>query len=130
MLRIACRGKKLTIKKSHDSEEHGLNFIGLICQLFNSFYFEHFTTSILPLKYLSLKRNATFTNAINTGTSTNGPITAAKATPELIPKTAMATAMANSKLLLAAVNDKLAVFAYPALNLFPIKKEIKNMITK
>ena len=33
-------------------------------------------------------------------------MTAANATPELIPKTATATAMANSKLLLAAVNDK------------------------
>ena len=40
------------------------------------------------------------------GTSTNGPITAAKAAPELIPKTAIATAMANSKLLLDAVKDK------------------------
>jgi hypothetical protein len=38
-----------------------------------------------------------------TGTSTREPITAANASPELIPKTAMATAMANSKLLLAAV---------------------------
>ena len=57
-------------------------------------------------KYFFLNQNATFTNAIITGTSTNGPITAAKASPELIPKTAMATAMASSKLLLAAVNDK------------------------
>jgi hypothetical protein len=40
------------------------------------------------------------------GTSTSGPITAAKAAPELIPKTAIATAIANSKLLLDAVNDK------------------------
>ena len=31
-------------------------------------------------------------------------MTAVKATPELIPKTATATAIANSKLLLAAVN--------------------------
>jgi hypothetical protein len=42
------------------------------------------------------------TNPIITGTSTIGPITAAKAWPEEIPKTATATAMANSKLLLAA----------------------------
>ena len=33
-------------------------------------------------------------------------MTAAKAAPELIPNTAMATAIANSKLLLDAVNDK------------------------
>jgi hypothetical protein len=37
-------------------------------------------------------------------------MTAAKAAPELIPKTAIATAIASSKLLLAAVNDKVAVF--------------------
>ena len=33
-----------------------------------------------------------------------------KRLPELIPKTATATAMANSKLLLAAVNDTVAFF--------------------
>src|SRR5690554_7636936 len=55
------------------------------------------------LKYLSRNQNETLTNAINTGTSTNGPITPAKAWPELRPKTAIATAMANSKLLPAAV---------------------------
>jgi hypothetical protein len=55
-------------------------------------------------KYLTLNLNATFTSEISTGTSTNGPITAANASPEFIPKTATATAMANSKLLLAAVN--------------------------
>ena len=38
-----------------------------------------------------------------TGTSTNGPITAANAAPELIPNTATATAMASSKLFEAAV---------------------------
>ena len=41
-----------------------------------------------------------------TGTSIRGPITAAKAAPELIPKTATATAMASSKLLLAAVKAR------------------------
>ena len=43
-----------------------------------------------------------------TGTSTSGPMTAAKASPELMPKTATATAMASSKLLLAAVNERVA----------------------
>ena len=43
------------------------------------------------------------------GTSTKGPMTAAKAAPELMPKTATATAMANSKLLLAAVKESVAV---------------------
>jgi hypothetical protein len=38
-------------------------------------------------------------------TSTNGPITAAKASPELMSK----NAMASSKLLLAAVNESAAV---------------------
>lgn len=39
----------------------------------------------------------------------SGPTTAAKATPESIPKIAMATAMANSKLFPAEVNAMLAV---------------------
>jgi hypothetical protein len=52
-----------------------------------------------------------FTNKINTGTSTNGPITAANATPEFIPKTPIATAIPNSKLLPAAVNAKDVDFA-------------------
>ena len=36
-------------------------------------------------------------------------MTAVKASPELMPKTATATAMASSKLLLAAVKDRVAV---------------------
>jgi len=51
-------------------------------------------------KYFVLNFKATLTSARSTGTSTKGPITAANASPELIPKTAMATAIANSKLLL------------------------------
>ena len=54
-------------------------------------------------KYLPLIQIATFTRPIRTGTSTRGPITAANATPESIPKTATATAMASSKLFDAAV---------------------------
>lgn len=50
----------------------------------------------------------TFTRLIKTDTSTNGPITATNTSLELIPNTAIATAMANSKLLLAALNDKVA----------------------
>ena len=42
---------------------------------------------------------------MKTGTSTNGPITAAKASPEFIPKTAIDVAIANSKLLPVAVNE-------------------------
>ena len=38
-------------------------------------------------------------------------MTAANAAPELMPKTATATAMASSKLLLAAVNDSVALFS-------------------
>lgn len=60
-------------------------------------------------KYLSRNQSETLTSAIKTGTSTNGPITAAKASPEFIPNTAMATAIASSKLLLAAVNESVAV---------------------
>ena len=47
---------------------------------------------------------------MSTGTSTSGPMTAAKAWPEFRPKTAMATAMASSKLFEAAVKERVAVF--------------------
>jgi hypothetical protein len=47
--------------------------------------------------------------AIITGTSTSGPITAANAAPELMPNTDTATAMANSKLFEAAVNESVVV---------------------
>lgn len=43
--------------------------------------------------------------AINTGTSTKGPITVVNATGEANPNVAIATANANSKLLPAAVNE-------------------------
>src|SRR5690606_28513574 len=61
-------------------------------------------------KYFRWNQSATFTNPISTGTSTSGPMTAAKAAPCPIPKTAIATAMASSKLLLAAVKLSVAVF--------------------
>ena len=77
-----------------------------------------------------LNRKATLTRAIMTGTSTNGPITAAKASPELIPKMAIATAMANSKLLLAAVNDRVVDCAYVAPTFLLIKNEPTNIIIK
>ena len=47
---------------------------------------------------------ATLTSRIKTGTSRSGPITVAKAWPELIPKMAMATAIASSKSLEAAAH--------------------------
>lgn len=61
------------------------------------------------MKYFRLKLNATLTSPIITGTSTNGPITAVNASPEFIPNTAIATAIASSKLLLAAVKESVAV---------------------
>ena len=48
---------------------------------------------------------------MSAGTSINGPITHAKATPDFIPNTAIATAMANSKLFPAAVKDRVADFS-------------------
>src|SRR4030042_6315628 len=54
-------------------------------------------------KYFLLNHKATLTRLIKTGTSIRGPMTAAKAWPESIPKTATATAMASSKLFDAAV---------------------------
>ena len=44
------------------------------------------------------------------GTSTKGPITAVKACPEFIPKTAIATAIASSKLFPEAVKAIVVVF--------------------
>ena len=67
--------------------------------------------SAIYAENLCLSFKATFTSPINTGTSTKGPITAAKAAPELIPKTDIATAIASSKLLLAAVKERVAVLA-------------------
>src|SRR5690606_30459900 len=61
-------------------------------------------------KYFRWKYSATFTSAISTGTSTSGPITAANAAPCAIPNVPTATAIASSKLLLAAVNDSVTVF--------------------
>ena len=55
------------------------------------------------MKNLPLNFNATLTRAIRMGTSRSGPITVAKAWFEAIPKIATATAIANSKSLLAAV---------------------------
>lgn len=50
------------------------------------------------------------TSRIRTGTSTNGPITPANACPLFNPNTAMATAIANSKLFPVAVKAIEAVF--------------------
>jgi hypothetical protein len=57
-------------------------------------------------KYFRWKKNATLTSPIMTGTSTSGPITAANAAPELMPNTATATAIANSKLFEAVDSGK------------------------
>jgi len=59
-------------------------------------------------KYFLPIHNETLTSPISTGTSTKGPITAAKAAPWWIPKVATATAIASSKLLDAAVNESVA----------------------
>ena len=63
-------------------------------------------------KYLRLNQIATFTRLMSTGTSTSGPMTAANACPESIPKTATATAIANSKLFDAAVKLKVVDCSY------------------
>jgi hypothetical protein len=57
-----------------------------------------------------LAQSETLTSPIMTGTSTRGPTTAANAAPEWMPNTATATAIASSKLLLAAVNESVADF--------------------
>ena len=62
------------------------------------------------LKYFFLSHIATLTKAINTGTSTKGPITVVNATGDAKPNVAIATASANSKLFPAAVKEIAAVF--------------------
>ena len=66
--------------------------------------------SLFPPYHLFLSQNETFTSEIRTGTSTSGPITVANAAGDAIPKTAIATAIASSKLLDAAVNESEADF--------------------
>src|SRR5690606_36044080 len=63
----------------------------------------------VEVKYRLPSHNATCTKAISTGTSTKGPMTVAKATGEASPNAAMPTAMASSKLLLAAVKASAVV---------------------
>ena len=53
--------------------------------------------------------NATCTRPISTGTSTSGPMTVAKATSDAMPKIAIATAMASSKLFPYAVNARVVL---------------------
>ena len=53
---------------------------------------------------MTLKVEGHIDESTTTGTSTKGPMTAANATPELMPNTETATAIASSKLLEAAVN--------------------------
>ena len=59
---------------------------------------------------ISASLTQTGDNTCAAATSTSGPMTAVKATPELRPNTATATAMASSKLLPAAVKATVAVF--------------------
>ena len=54
---------------------------------------------------------------INAGTSTSGPMTPANASPEFKPKTAIETAIANSKLLPAAVKDIAAFLSFSCFKL-------------
>ena len=75
-------------------------------------------------------RRTYLTNKINTGTSINGPITAAKASPELMPNTEIATAIANSKLFPVAVNAIEVDLSYGTPLCLVNQNEEKNIITK
>lgn len=66
-----------------------------------------------PDEVASPYQKATLTKAISAGTSAGGPITPTNASPEFNPSTATATAIANSKLLLTAVKERVAVWAQP-----------------
>ena len=67
---------------------------------------------------------------IKAGTSTKGPITPAKACPEFKPKTAMATAIANSKLLPVAVKEMETFILYSAPIALHKKNPMKNIKVK
>lgn len=58
---------------------------------------------------LPRQARATWTRPISTGASMSGPTTPDRAWPQVTPKAAMATAMAGSKVLAAAVNASVAV---------------------
>ena len=75
-------------------------------------------------------QSETLTKPIKTGTSTKGPITAANAWPEFIPKTPIVTAIANSKLLLAAVKESVAVSEYMNPKNQDKRNDIPNIIKK
>ena len=95
------------------SGDHVLLYLPLRCPLLDDCTpllagLEGMGSACVP-KYFLCKASATWTNPIITGTSISGPMTAANAAPEWMPKTATATAMASSKLLLAAVKDKVVV---------------------
>ena len=82
----------------------------------------------------------TFTNAINAGTSTKGPIyppklqrrrvTPANACSLLMPKTPITTAIVNSKLFPAALNAIEVLVEYSAPIFLPRIKLIKNIMIK
>ena len=73
------------------------------------FHFRVLVGSPVGRKRAVENHRAMLTKLMRTGTSISGPMTAANACPEPMPKTATATAIASSKLLLAAVNARAAV---------------------
>ena len=60
----------------------------------------------------------------------SGPTTPASAWPEVTPKVAMATAMASSKLLPAAVNASVVVRSYPMPRERPSRKPPPHISAK
>ena len=82
-------------------------------------HYQGFSVKAELAKNFLFSQNATLTKPIITGTSTSGPITAAKACPDEIPNTATATAIASSKLLLAAVKESVTVFCNLLQSPFP-----------
>jgi len=63
-------------------------------------------------KYRFPAQRDTYTSVTSAGTSISGPTTPASAWPELMPNVPIATAIASSKLLPAAVKARVAVFGY------------------
>ena len=86
------------MRKDVSDQRKELSFRLILLLNFNSFKF-----SVVLIIVFFFNHKLALTNKIKTGTSTRGPITPTKACWELIPNTAIATAMANSKLFPVAV---------------------------
>ncbi len=82
------------------------------------------------MKHLRRSPSDRWTRATSAGTSMRGPITPARACPDVTPQTPMRTAMASSKLLPPAVKARVAVYGQPRCDRAPATNATPHMIAK